>query len=93
MAESATVREPLNRPKMQIVIEHLDQAQEHMNQAMTVLSSVIFDLQRGADYIGRFRDSMIKTLEETGGDVTATVENQIREFIPKTYRPPTQQED
>ena len=82
-----------SRPKMQIAIEHLDHAHQHMNQAMTVLSSVVFDLQKGADFIGRYRDSMIKTLEQTGGDVTASVENQIREFIPKSYRPPQQAEE
>jgi hypothetical protein len=48
---------------------------------------VIFDLQKGSDFIGRYRDSLIKTIEETGGDVTASIESQIRDFIPKTHRP------
>jgi hypothetical protein len=73
---------------MQIAIEHLDQACAHVNEALIVLSSVCFDLQKGADFIARYRDSMIKTLQETGGDVDAVFEAQIKEFIPKKYQQP-----
>jgi len=76
-----------SRPKMIIVIEHLDSAQAHMHQATRVLSSMILDLEKGADFIGRYRDSLIKTIEETGGDVEQAVEHQIRDFIPKILRP------
>jgi len=69
------------KPKMLQAIEHLDAANSHMNSAMSVLSSVILDLQKGADFITRYRDSLIKTVEETGGDVKQSVESQIREYI------------
>jgi hypothetical protein len=78
MAEETPIK-----PKMQIAIEHMDRAYEHMNKAMSVLSSMVFDLQKGADFIARYRDSLIKTLEETGGDVQPSIEAQIRDFIPK----------
>ena len=71
------------KPKMTIAIEHLDAAQSHMNKAMEVLSSVIFDLQKGADFIARYRDSLIKTVEDTGGNVAQAIESQIRDYIPK----------
>src|SRR6516225_4120037 len=89
MAEAATIRQPgelPSRPKMVVVIEHLDAAQAHMHEATRKLSSVIMDLEKGADFIGQYRDSLIKTIETTGGDVTASVESQIKEFIPKNYR-------
>ena len=77
-----------NRPRMTIAIEHLDQAQGHMHQVSKVLSSMILDLEKASDFIGRFRDSLIKTIEETGGDVQSSIEHQIADFVPKNYRPP-----
>ena len=77
-----------NRPRMTIAIEHLDQAQGHMHQVSKVLSSMILDLEKASDFIGRFRDSLIKTIEETGGDVQASIESQITDYVPKNYRPP-----
>lgn len=74
------------KPKMQVAIEHLDNAFTELNQAMTVLSSVVFDIQKGADFVARYRDSLIKTIEETGGDVTKSIEGQIRDYIPKGTR-------
>ena len=71
------------KPKMLIAIEHLDAANTHMNSAMSVLSSVILDLQKGADFITRYRDSLIQSVEESGGDIKGSIESQIREFIPK----------
>jgi hypothetical protein len=76
-----------NRPMMLVAIEHLDQAFDHMNSAMNVLSNIVMDLQRGADFIVKYRDSLVKTVEETGGDVTASIETQIKEFIPLKHRP------
>jgi hypothetical protein len=77
-----------NRPRMTIAIEHLDQAQGHMHQVSKVLSSMILDLEKASDFIGRFRDSLIKTIEETGGDVQSSIEHQIADFVPKQYRVP-----
>jgi hypothetical protein len=89
MAEPTAIRQPSeipSRPKMVVVIEHLDTAQAHMHQATRVLSSMILDLEKGADFIGRYRDSLIKTIEETGGDVAAAVEGQIKDYIGSKYR-------
>ena len=89
MAEASAIRQPSeipSRPKMVVVIESLDAAQGHMHHATRVLSSMIMDLEKGADFIGQYRDSLIKTIETTGGDVTASIESQIKEFIPKNYR-------
>src|SRR6516162_6633576 len=91
MAEAATIRQPgelPSRPKMVVVIEHLDAAQAHMHEATRKLSSIIMDLEKGAEFIGGYRDSLIKTIETVGGDVTASIESQIKEFIPKNYRRP-----
>src|SRR5215469_1856931 len=63
------------KPKMMQAIEHLDAANSHMNSAMSVLSSVILDLQKGADFITRYRDSLIKTVEETCGYVRQSIES------------------
>ena len=91
MAEATALRQSTEvpaRPKMVIVIEHLDTAQAHMHQATRVLSSMIMDLEKGADFIGRYRDSLIKTIEDTGGDVAAAVEGQIKDYIGTKYRAP-----
>lgn len=74
------------KPKMQVAIEHLDNAHKELDLAMTVLSSVVFDIQKGADFVARYRDSLIKTINETGGDVTKSIESQIRDYIPKGSR-------
>jgi hypothetical protein len=72
------------KPKMLMAIEHLDSANKHMNSAMQVMSGIIFDLQKGADFIVRYRDSLIKSVEASGGE--ATIEEQIRDFIPQRLR-------
>ena len=93
MAEQNGHNQLTNRPRMTIAIEHLDQAQGHMHQVSKVLSSMILDLEKASDFIGRFRDSLIKTIEETGGDVQSSIEHQIADFVPKNYRPPAAQGD
>jgi hypothetical protein len=80
------------KPKMLMGIEHLDAAISHLNSSMNVFSSVIHDLQRGADYLLRYRDSLVKTIEDSGGDATQAIESQIREFIPKRLRDGKDQE-
>jgi hypothetical protein len=83
-------QEPVNnkptKPKMLYAIEHLDAANTHMEQAMNVLSSIILDWQKAADFLVGYRNSLIRTMEETGGDVTPTIESQIRDFIPQRHR-------
>ena len=74
------------KPKMMRAIEHLDAANTHMEQAMNVLSSIILDWQKAADFLVGYRNSLIRTMEETGGDVTPTIESQIRDFIPQRHR-------
>ena len=74
------------KPKMMVAIEHLDAANTHMEQAMGVLSSIILDWQKAADFLVTYRNSLIKTIEDTGGDTTASIESQIRDFIPKRAR-------
>jgi hypothetical protein len=74
------------KPKMLIAIEHLDSANSHMNSAMQVLSSVILDLQKGADFITRYRDSLVRSFEDSGGGHAQAVESQIKDFLPKRLR-------
>ena len=74
------------KPKVQVVIEHLDHAAAHLNEAGRKLAAVVMDIEKGADWIAQYRDSMIKALEETGGDVAPAIESQIRDFIPKHLR-------
>jgi hypothetical protein len=71
------------KPKMMFAIEHIDSSITHLNSAMEVLSSVVFDLQKGADFLAKYRDSLIKTVDETGGNVSQAIESQIRDYIPK----------
>jgi len=81
-----------SKPKMMFAIEHLDSSIAHLNSAMEVLSSVILDLQKGADFITKYRDSLIRTVEDTGGNVSQAIESQIRDFIPKRPRDGKDQE-
>jgi len=81
-----------DKPKMMFAIEHLDSSIAHLNSAMEVLSSVILDLQKGADFVTKYRDSLIKTVEETGGNMTQAIESQIRDFIPKRLKDGKDQE-
>jgi hypothetical protein len=80
------------KPKMMFAIEHIDSSITHLNSAMEVLSSVIMDLQKGADFLTKYRNSLIKTVEDTGGNVTQAIESQIRDFIPKRMRDGKDQE-
>ena len=78
----------LSKPRMQVAIEHLDQAHGHMSQVSRVLSSMILDLEKATDFISRFRDSMIKSLDEVGGDVQGSIETQIKDYLPPKYKEP-----
>jgi hypothetical protein len=93
MADSSNPTTGQMKPKMQIAIEHLDRAHDHMAKAMTIMSSIIFDLQKGADFIVGYRDSLIKTVEQMGGDTATSVESQMRDFVPRQYRAPEQEGD
>ena len=90
--EASTTNVP-DRPKLHMMVEHLDQAQMHMNAAMQVCSSVIMDLEKAAGFIGRYRDSLVKAIADTGGDPAAAIEHQIRDFIPKHYRAGERQDE
>jgi hypothetical protein len=93
MAENGQNGHLTNRPKMIAVIENLDIAFEAMNRAGQILASTVLDIERGSDWISKFRDGLIKTVEETGGDVTQAVEGQIRDFIGKKYQQPQNQKE
>jgi len=71
------------KPKMMMAIDHLDAANNSMNNAMQVLSSIVLDLQKGADFLVRYRNSLIKTVELSGGDMGQAVESQIKDYIGK----------
>ena len=78
----------VDKPKLVIAIEHLDAANTHMERAMGVLNSVILDWQKASSFILQYRDSLIKSIEDTGGgDIYAQVETLVhREFAPKKVR-------
>jgi hypothetical protein len=69
------------RPRMVLVIEALDNSYEWANRAGKILASMVLDVEQHADKIGHFRDSLIKTMEQTGGDIGMAVEQQIRDFV------------
>jgi hypothetical protein len=89
MAEPTAIRQPSEvpaRPKMLIVIEDLDSAQGSMQHAIQVLFSMIKDLEKGSDWIGSFRDSFLRTLEQSGGDIGAVLENDLKQYIGNKHR-------
>jgi hypothetical protein len=74
------------RSKFQMVLDHMRDARSSMTAAAQVLSNLVFDLQKGEDWIHGFELTLIKTIEDSGG--TVDVEAEIKEFIPKSYRRP-----
>jgi hypothetical protein len=83
---AAPVPVPNNRPRMVLVIECLDNAHAWANQGAKYLAAMTLDVEQYADKLGNFRDSLIKAMEVTGGDVGAAVESQIREFVGTNQR-------
>jgi hypothetical protein len=73
---------------MLIVIEDLDTAQGSMQHAIQVLFSMIKDLEKGSDWIGSFRDSFLRTLEQSGGDIGAILETDIKAYVGNLKRVP-----
>jgi hypothetical protein len=79
--------------RWQGVIDHLNASHAHLGQAMDILSTITFDLQRGADFIMKYRDSLINAIEANGGRIEqGSVEQQIADFLPKRMRDEQQQE-
>ena len=70
-----------NRPRMLAVIECFDSAFEAMTRANQILGSIMLDIEKGSDWMVKFRDGLVATIEGAGGDVTQAVEGQIRDFI------------
>jgi len=77
-----------NRPRMVIVIECLDNACGWANRAAKHLAAMTLDVEQYADKLGHYRDSLIKTVEDTGGDIKQAVEGQIADFLQEKYRSP-----
>ena len=77
-----------SKPKLVEVIECLDAAESHLHQANNKLSAIIMGIEKLSDHIHRFKESFIKTVAESDGDIQASIEHQIKEFIPKNYRRP-----
>jgi hypothetical protein len=78
-----------NRPRMLAVIECFDTAFEAMTRANQILGSIMLDIEKGSDWMVKFRDGLVATIEGAGGDVTQAVEGQIRDFIGnKKYQQP-----
>ena len=78
-----------NRPRILAVIECIDAAYEQMVNANRILGSVMLEIEKGADWMVKFRDGLVTAVEATGGDVTQAVEGQIRDFIGnKKYQQP-----
>lgn len=72
------------RSKMLSALDHLNASHHHLSEAMNLFSMINFDLQKGADYIARYRDMLVNAVEASGGKVEAeSVEEQIKEFLPK----------
>ena len=91
MAEPTAIRQSTEipaRPKMLIVVEALDAAQGSMQHAIQVLFSMIKDLEKGSDWIAGFRDSLLRTVEQSGGDIAAILENDIKQYIGNKHRVP-----
>jgi hypothetical protein len=75
------------KSKWQVVIDHMDAAHKHMGEAMNALSMINFDLQKGADFIARYRESLVKTIQEAGGEIEqGSVEEAIRDYVPKAIQ-------
>jgi hypothetical protein len=85
---------PERPPQFQDAINHLNAAGAHLSEAMDVLSRIGFGLQRGADYILKYRDNLVNAIEAAGGQVeVGSVEEEIREFLPRRLREEQQRRD
>lgn len=74
------------KPKTLIAIDHLNSAYDHVQKAISIFNAVTMDLEKGATFLSTYRDSLIKTVEMSGGNVTAAIEAQIKDFLPKRLR-------
>ena len=71
-------------------IEHCNAIEKHIAAMQDLNSMDNFDLQKGADFFRLRRESLTNAIEESGGQIEqGSIEHQIRDFIPKSYRPPT----
>jgi hypothetical protein len=71
----------------QLMLDHLNAAEHHLQQFQNLLSVTGFDFQKPLDFIALRRDSLIKAFEEAGGQIEqGSVEEQIRDYIPKALQ-------
>jgi predicted Fe-Mo cluster-binding NifX family protein len=76
---------PQTRSRLQSVLDDIMTAQQACANAANRFSSMGFDMQKFADSLLKTHESFVKAIEQAGGEVEReSIEEQIKEFIPKT---------
>lgn len=83
----STVPEQPSKSRFQIILDDLNEAHRRMDHAAHLFSTLIFDIEKGMNFIDKFRHDLTAAIQETGGTVIASdIEQQIAEFIPKNVK-------
>ena len=79
-----------NGPKIisrfQSVLDSVNYSRNHIQDAKQQLYSLIADLDKADEFMGRFRASITKAIEDDGGVPDHSVENLLQDFLPKALR-------
>lgn len=85
--ETKVVEQP-SRSRFQLILDDLNEAHKRMDHAAHLFSTLILDVEKGMNFVDKFRRDLTAAIEETGGTVSdaANIEEQIADFIPKNVK-------
>lgn len=86
MASNGAPQQGERPSRFQSMIEHLTHASNHVEEALNIVSTLNHDLSRANNFLINFRDTLVRTITDNGGEAVENIETQIRDFLPKALR-------
>lgn len=72
------------RSRFQLILDDLNAAHKRMDHAAHLFSTLIVDIEKGMNFVDKFRRDLVEAVQEAGGTVIdSDIEEAISEFIPK----------
>jgi len=80
--EEHVMPEQPQKSRFQIILDDLNEAHIRMDHAAHLFSTLIMDVEKGMNFIDKFRRDLTQAIEDAGG-TPSHIEEQIAEFVPK----------
>src|SRR6516164_7078470 len=66
--------------RFQAVLNEINRSRHHINEAISLLNSLIFDLSKADAFMSKFQTTLTKAIQDDGGEVK-TIEQEMMSFV------------